>query len=418
MLLPSDITVILENCHLRMADGVYSQMFRNSNAYTPVGKTVRGEQHNIRIIGIGNAILDGGCDNGLNEYTSEKNGMPPVYENLTVHFNNVSNFVLDNFTIVDQRWWAISCSFCERGKISGINFRLDYRDAPCWRNQDGIDLRLGCRDIIIEDITGETADDCIAMTAVCTEDSLDSRELVEGKPTDICNITVDRVLAFSNMTSVVRILSQQGNRVHNISITNIIDTSRVELDSKVQMLLRIGENGYYNGIDEMSKPGDISDIYIKNIHTRALSALQIDMAVRNLHASDIFVHTDGHYIATIGSFNVLCPPGEPIVLYKPEYYEKQRQQTLYDCRLNTGVTAENILIENVYCTAVCDSQNYRPALFAFNCAEMKSVVIRGIHCSEPRRTADFWGDNTLSELKIEREQANENETVHKTGDSI
>jgi hypothetical protein len=33
-------------------------------------------------------------------------------------------------------------------------------------NQDGIDLRLGCHDILIENISGQTDDDLIALTAI------------------------------------------------------------------------------------------------------------------------------------------------------------------------------------------------------------------------------------------------------------
>lgn len=55
IVLPSDFTLILDNCHLRMADGVYCNMFCNKNAYAEEGE----EQKNIAIIGIGNVVLDG-----------------------------------------------------------------------------------------------------------------------------------------------------------------------------------------------------------------------------------------------------------------------------------------------------------------------------------------------------------------------
>ena len=49
--LPSDFCLILDNCHLRMADGVFCNMFCNENAYTEKCE----EQKNISITGIGNA---------------------------------------------------------------------------------------------------------------------------------------------------------------------------------------------------------------------------------------------------------------------------------------------------------------------------------------------------------------------------
>ena len=54
--LPSNITLILENCHLRMADGVYSNMFLNEHYNTDLGRTLDGADRNINIKGRGMAI--------------------------------------------------------------------------------------------------------------------------------------------------------------------------------------------------------------------------------------------------------------------------------------------------------------------------------------------------------------------------
>ena len=51
--LPSNFTLILENAHLRMADGIYSNMFVNEHHGTEIGRTPDGTDRNIRIIGRG-----------------------------------------------------------------------------------------------------------------------------------------------------------------------------------------------------------------------------------------------------------------------------------------------------------------------------------------------------------------------------
>ena len=51
--LPSDFELVLEDCHLRMADGVYDNMFVNEHHGTSVGRTVAGTDRNIRITGKG-----------------------------------------------------------------------------------------------------------------------------------------------------------------------------------------------------------------------------------------------------------------------------------------------------------------------------------------------------------------------------
>lgn len=87
ILLPSDITVVLSNCRLRLEDGVYSNIFRNKNMYTPLSLTEKGEQKNIHIIGEGYAVLDGGKTNYLfetnitEELSSNKKLIASLHEN-------------------------------------------------------------------------------------------------------------------------------------------------------------------------------------------------------------------------------------------------------------------------------------------------------------------------------------------------
>ena len=47
--LPDDIEIIIDGAHLRLADGVYSNMFCNENLGTDKGRTPQGKQKNITI---------------------------------------------------------------------------------------------------------------------------------------------------------------------------------------------------------------------------------------------------------------------------------------------------------------------------------------------------------------------------------
>lgn len=78
--IPSDFTLILDGCHLKMADGCYSNMFVNEHHDTDIGRTTSGTDRNIVISGKNGAILDGGEYNGLSEKTQLQNGMPPYLE--------------------------------------------------------------------------------------------------------------------------------------------------------------------------------------------------------------------------------------------------------------------------------------------------------------------------------------------------
>ena len=65
--LPSHFTLVLADCHLRMADGTLCNMFVNEHHGTPEGGSVTGTDRNISILGRGEAVLDGGKYNGLSE---------------------------------------------------------------------------------------------------------------------------------------------------------------------------------------------------------------------------------------------------------------------------------------------------------------------------------------------------------------
>ncbi len=70
--LHSGSVVYLDNCHLRLADGVFCNIFKNSHARTPQGLTPAGRQYDIRILGLGNAVLDGGNHNACR--VDQRNG--------------------------------------------------------------------------------------------------------------------------------------------------------------------------------------------------------------------------------------------------------------------------------------------------------------------------------------------------------
>ncbi|MBR6794267.1 MAG: hypothetical protein IKM48_07950, partial [Clostridia bacterium] len=133
--IPSDFTLILDGCHLCMADGVYSNMFTNQSRETEGAKKAAGADRNIIILGQNDPILDGGNYNGLSEKTSGKNGYPHITRNNAILFYNIRNFVLENFQIRNQRWWAINLIHAEQGRISNLNIEGQCHCA----NQDGID---------------------------------------------------------------------------------------------------------------------------------------------------------------------------------------------------------------------------------------------------------------------------------------
>ena len=98
IVLPSNITVILDNCTLRLNDGTLCNIFMSKGCYN-ASMSADEELENIKIIGIGDATLDGGVHNGVTEKTATRpNGYYTVRHNTTIHFRNVNGFEIKNLT--------------------------------------------------------------------------------------------------------------------------------------------------------------------------------------------------------------------------------------------------------------------------------------------------------------------------------
>ena len=73
--------IVLDNCHLRQADGCFDNMFRSFEDVETQGHTNAEQKRNIIIRGQGNAVLDGGLHNGLTQKTAWTDGLPSVTRN-------------------------------------------------------------------------------------------------------------------------------------------------------------------------------------------------------------------------------------------------------------------------------------------------------------------------------------------------
>lgn len=307
ILLPSHICVELDNSHLRMADGVFCQMFRNSLGFERKGCLPEGLQEDITIQGYGKAVLDGGKHNGLRERTSLKNGLPHISNNLTVFMHNVRNFRIDGITIRDQRWWSMCFAWCWDGIISNIHFELTdktVRESVThpYRNQDGIDLRVGCHDIQIRNLTGETCDDVVALTALAIhKPSFECEYMCEHLSCDIHNISIQNITAFNNHCALVRLLCHFRRKIYNIDIDHIIDSTPDNQEIiRTASCVKIGENDYCNVDTSLRcRHGEMHDISVSNVFSNSLAALVMNCTAKNVTARNIFVGAKGHHAVAV-----------------------------------------------------------------------------------------------------------------------
>ena len=298
IILTSELEVVLDNCYIRQADGAMDNVFRNFDE-DGIRKTLDGEQYGIVIRGVGNAVIDGGTSNGLTQSTSGKNGMPHVEKNNVIRFHNLRDFTLENFTIKNQRWWAVNLHYVENGRISRVNIVCDGN----LRNQDGIDLRLGCCNMIIEDCFGQAGDDFIALSAFRAERTLQKYK-VEGKSDDIHDIVIRNIVATSAECTVIGIRNQDGAKIYNITIDGIhdvmgtavskekchnifeFDNNAYEHAKSPYALLRIGQDGY--STSAKTAPGDVHSLHVTNLHARTNTAVIINMDLENSYFGNIY----------------------------------------------------------------------------------------------------------------------------------
>lgn len=322
--LPSEICIILDNCFMQMADGVTAGFFCSDNLFTERASKLDARMHNITIKGEGTATLDGGNPTGLGENTQKEWGVP-VRLNTPIFFINVEGFRVENISITNQRYWGMRFQYCSKGVIRDVFFST-CQDR---RNQDGINLRNGCHDIIIENIYGQTGDDMIALSAIDTNRkvgfNIDYPTDVEGASWDIHDVIIRNVSGAAIRHPLIALRNHNGAKIYNITIENIRDTDQIRPAANDMFeryaLVAIGNNSYAS--IRPSEIGETYNITVRNIHANySARAIYTQATLRDSHFSEIYAG---------GS----C---RSVLATTPDGWADAK----------SGVKMENVTLENVY----------------------------------------------------------------------
>ena len=364
ILLSSNLEIILDNCYIRQMDGSMDNVFRNINdPATP--STVEDEDRNIVIRGRGNAVIDGGKMNDLCEATSCKDGLPHVEKNNVIRLYNVRGLKLQNFTILNQRWWAINLYFVEEALISGLTIITK----PNGLNQDGIDLRVGCNNIIIENIYGQSGDDFIALSGFWSVNKAKKYNVI-GKSIDIHDIVIKNIVATSTECAVIALRNHDGVRMYNITIDTVHDvlTSEAANDKNPRFdhyfeadsyksprspyaTVRIGQDGYISQHECQS--GDVFGLHVTNIHGRLNNTVMLNETIENSYFGNIYADNDVDCVITAKTHR-------PTLNYGADLKNVVFENVFYNCRDNENSTAfdfplnhrehtmQNVVIRNAF----------------------------------------------------------------------
>ena len=336
ILLPENTTILLQNCRIKLSDKCRDNFFRSANCGLgienpePIG--------NIHIRGVGDCVLEGAdhpratgdsskfiacpCPKNFsgspnptfNDFHRHSYGTDGGKEgesengdwrNIGILMANVHHLSIENIRIVEQHAWGISLENCSFANINHIEFKacmtriIDGAEHNV-ENQDGINLRNGCHDVIISDVTGTTGDDVIALTCIASSyhphkgGGLHSTHVMSNDYTNrekgIYNVIVRNILASpAGGCCMVRLLATNGAEIRNVVIDGIVDTSPASFHSWCSVLVGehiglVGEPGYpYGDVSEEC----LFDISISNVISNAGSAVFIPGGLINSSISNV-----------------------------------------------------------------------------------------------------------------------------------
>ena len=281
--IPSDMTVVFLHCYIQHQDFMYENLFTNSRAYENEGRCLAHEEHDLTFTGIGDAVLDGAKQNGLKEKTCFLYGLPDKRPNATVLFNNVRDMVLENFQIRDSRWYGTYFIHCDTVRISN----LDFDNGEDFCNRDGVDIRQGNHNFLVENITGTTGDDTVALNNL-GNDGNDGR-YVEGKDVDTLNMVMRNIKSDAGRWFTVRLLCQDRHLEQHFTLDTIMDVSRRENQKRVDAVVMVGSHEYHYKIP--AELGDLAHLTIRDVYSRAnygvaLGGFSDDVDISNVHTYD------------------------------------------------------------------------------------------------------------------------------------
>ena len=312
ILIPGDSTLELDNCHLKLSDRCRDNMIRSANCGLGIAdiQPLRG----IHIIGRGNVLLEGADrpratgDSGktLGERTYgtdagvDGESQTGDWRNIGILMAFVEDFSLEHLAMQDSHCWAVSLERCAHGTLRDLSFAssgvktIDGVEQTIL-NQDGVDLRMGCHDVLIENIAGYTGDDLIALTGIPRADSvaggLGSTMVSSLCPRgegadDIRHVIIRNVQGYCRGGHhIVRLLNTPGVRMHDIVLDGLVDTSPAGMRCKAAV--KIGDHHYGGG---MAPLGDTSRIIVSNVISRSEHTIMIGGSLCDSVLSNIIRH--------------------------------------------------------------------------------------------------------------------------------
>ncbi len=321
ILLPGDMTVMLDNCTIQLSDSCRDNMFRSDNVGAGIENPVWSK--NIHLVGVGKVVLKGADnprstgDSGrqltLDPDAERKKGNWRIsygtdaarpdrkqtgdWRNIMILIAQVDGFSLKNVRIENSHAWAVSFERTHNAELSDIflynpeEIGIGGKTVKVF-NKDGIDLRQGCKNFRLNNISGFTGDDFIALSSLDVRPALNpvngslnstmvTRSRWYGPADDTEQIFITNI----NCESICRgvaIRASDSASIHHVYIEGLISKEMKGHGGRHNSVL-IGGKGY----GALSLPGKLNNIYVMNVMTDGHSAVMVEAPAADCHFMNI-----------------------------------------------------------------------------------------------------------------------------------
>ncbi len=277
--LSSHMTVIIEDCTLRLADEICDNLFRGKNVKInpedPMGMPLACDPiEDIKILGKGNAVIRGPEKNKIGYHSVLQEEQPMVgdfwgWRTYLISLSRCEGFEIAGLSVQKTCGWGLCFDLCRGGHLHDITFDSHVK------NGDGIDFRSGCHDCLVEHIRGTTSDDTIACTALWNKNDTfplknylyphEPGQCIKDRTEDMRNISriTIRDVKTSGVHHAVICLAANGCQVHDITVENITETpSEYWREAVVKIYTGYGA-GYTDGDLHDISVNDVRAVYAK-----------------------------------------------------------------------------------------------------------------------------------------------------------
>ena len=310
ILLPGNMTIVLDNCIIQLSDSCRDNMFRSDNV--GIGITNPVWNYNIGIVGVGDVLLKGADNprstgdayrtltqdpvNGRVSYGSDAGKQDRKqkgdWRNNLIQIAYVDGFNLKNVKIENSHAWAISFERTHNAELSDLRFNnpesilINGVEKKVF-NKDGINLRHGCKYFRINNITGINGDDLIALSSLDvapfyhTNGDVNSYQVTSTKWHGIEDDT-EQIFITNCQTNYtgVAIRASDSASIHHVYINGIITKARRDIPAPYggsPYTLLVGGGGY----GQISIPGKINNIFAMNLMGDGKSLILIESPIAN-----------------------------------------------------------------------------------------------------------------------------------------